>query len=362
MDKTNFKKILIVDDDPAIQKVLKIQLENSGLDCRVAKSGDEALVILKKEEFSPDCILSDINMPGLNGLDLLPQLRVLHPLVPVIMLTAHTDLETGLQAMRLGAFDYITKPVRKLDLIETLKKGLQYRGVLIENQQLALENKKYQEELEKRVEERTRELIESYQTLKETNLATVRVLAETIEAKDPYTRGHCNRVRILSRETARHFKLPPEEIESLEYAALLHDIGKIGIPGKLLNKHESLNPEETLRLQEHPILGEKILSHVAFFKPCLSIVRNHHEWYNGEGYPDGLIGKETNFLSKIVQLVDAFDAMTSNRPYRNAMLLEDVLEELKRFSGSQFDPEIVDMFISKKVYLTNTEEDRDIDI
>ena len=362
MDKTVFKKILIVDDDPAIQKVLRIQLENSGLDCQLAKSGDEALEIVHAADFEPDCILSDIKMPGLSGLELLPQLRNLLPLVPVIMLTAHTDLETGLQAMRLGAYDYITKPVRKIDLIETLKKGLQYRGVLIENQQLAMENRKYQEELENRVEERTRELYKAYQTLKDTNLATVRVLAETIEAKDPYTRGHCNRVRILSRKTAEQFKLTPEEIETLEYAALLHDIGKIGIPGSLLNKNGPLNPEEKSRLEEHPSIGETILKHVEFFKSCLPIVRHHHEWFDGSGYPDGLKGEETDLLSRIVQVVDAYDAMTSNRPYRTALPVETVLEELKKQVGIQFDPEIVEMFIKKEVYLVNTDKGSDIDL
>ena len=345
-------RILVIDDDPAMQKVLRIQLENSGFSPFVTVNGKEALNVLDKDLFSPDCILMDIRMPGISGLDLLPIIKSKIPMVPVIMLTAHTDLDTGLKTMRSGAFDYLTKPVRKLDLIETIEKAIQFRNVLLENERLTIENKKYQRNLEQMVEERTQELYQAYQMLKETNLATVRVLAETIEAKDPYTRGHCNRVRILSRELAIHCGIEAEVILHLEYAALLHDIGKIGIPEHLLHKEQTLNPEEKEILEEHPSIGENILKMVDFFTPCLTVVRHHHEWYDGTGYPDRLTGSEVNSLTRIVQLTDTFDAMTSNRPYRSALHSDLALEELKKGKGTQFDPELVDLFISKKVYLT----------
>ena len=345
------KHIILIDDEPAMRKVLGIHLQNSGFITQIAVNGNEALEIINNNSFSPDCILLDIRMPDISGLDLLPKIKQKLPLVPVIMLTAHTDLETGLKAMRLGSFDYITKPVLKQELMETINKALKFREVLVENERLNNENRKYQQNLEKLVEDRTSELFNAYQILTETNLATVKVLAETIEAKDQYTRGHCNRVRELSRETAKHLGLSEDTIEILEYGALLHDIGKIGIPELLLHKNNKLNSEEKKIFNEHPCIGENILKMVSFFTPCLPIVRNHHEWYNGTGYPDKLTGSKIDILTKIVQLTDAFDAMTSNRPYRTAYSNEIALSELRKGQGTQFDPELVNLFIEKGIYL-----------
>ncbi|MDC7235089.1 MAG: response regulator [Spirochaetales bacterium] len=344
------RKILIIDDDVSLQKVLGIQLENGGYESSVAESGQRALELLAEGSYQPECILSDIKMPGLSGLDLLPLLKEQYPLVPVVMLTAHTDLETGLKAMRSGAYDYITKPVRRQTLFETIERALQYYDVEQENNKLKEENRRYQENLERNIEERTREVIDAYQALKDTNLAVVKVLAETIEAKDQYTRGHCNRVRMLSRELASHYNLSEQEIEVLEYGALLHDIGKIGIPEKLLNKCDILDKEEKAVFEDHTVIGEKILSIIEFFNPCLTIVRHHHERWDGSGYPDGLKGEEISLLSRIVQVCDSFDAMTSTRPYRGELPLDEALGELKKGRESQFDADIVDLFIAQKIY------------
>lgn len=350
MNESKFNKVLIIDDDSALQKVLGIQLGNGGYECRVVGSGDSALKLLESKSFDPDCILSDIKMPGISGLELLPLLKSSLPFVPVIMLTAHTDLETGLNAMRSGAFDYITKPVRRQRLFEVVEKALKFRTIQLENENLKIVNREYQENLEKNIEERTREVNDAYIALKETNLAVVRVLAETIEAKDQYTRGHCNRVRILSRELALNFDISEEEIEILEYGALLHDIGKIGIPEALLNKRDALDPEEKTVFEDHTVIGEKILSIIEFFNPCLVIVRHHHERWDGLGYPDGLKGVNIDLLSRIVQVCDSFDAMTSTRPYRSELPLAEALLELEKGKYKQFDPEIVDMFIRKEIH------------
>lgn len=350
MYNNNFKKVLIVDDDNALQKILGIQLENGGYECRIANSGDSALKLLNSGSFAPDCILSDIKMPGLSGLELLPLLKNNLPFVPVIMLTAHADLETGLNAMRLGAFDYITKPVRRQNLFDAIEKALQFRAIQLENEELKILNNEYQQNLEKSIEERTLEVIEAYKALKETNIAVVQVLAETIEAKDQYTRGHCNRVRLLSRELALNLDMSEQDIETLEYGALLHDIGKIGIPELLINKREALNPEEKAIFEDHPVIGEKILSIIEFFNPCLTVIRHHHERWDGRGYPDGLRGEGIDLLSRIVQVCDSFDAMTSTRPYRSEIPLDLALIELEKGKSLQFDPDIVDMFIQKEIY------------
>jgi putative two-component system response regulator len=252
--------------------------------------------------------------------------------------------------MRRGAFDYLLKPVDRAELVETIRKACRYRDLLLENERLARENFEHQQHLEMKVEERTAQLFDAYTKLQQTNLDTVRVLAETIEAKDHYTRGHCNRVRLLSVELYRHFNPKEQDLEVLEYGSLLHDIGKIGIPEQLLNKNGRLTEEEQAVFNQHPVIGASILATVDFFKPCLPIVRNHHERFDGSGYPDGLEGNDIDELVRVVSIADSFDAMTSTRPYRTALPLDHALAELRRGRGTQFDPGLVDLFVEDRCY------------
>jgi putative two-component system response regulator len=350
MDNNKGGKLLIVDDDPIIRKVLGLGLEKSHFDVATVENGEEALTLLHSGNDLPDCVLLDIRMPGLSGMDVLDVMKEKFPLISVIMLTAQTDLEIAVETMKKGAFDYIVKPVRKPHLIETIKKALHYREIQVDNLRLERENREYQRSLENKVEERTQELREAYGKLKEANLETVKILAETIEAKDPYTRGHCNRVRLLSSRMAEIIGLGKQKIETLEYGALLHDIGKIGITEPLLHKCKNLTEDERKCFQLHTVIGENILKTVEFFRPCLSIVRHHHEWYNGRGYPDGLSDEGICISARIVSIADAYDAMTSTRPYRKALTIEIAVNELKNARGSQFDPAIVDHFIENRVY------------
>lgn len=346
----NQKRILAVDDDPAIRKVLGIRLEKEGYSVKIASSGAEALSILEDDNFSPDCILLDIRMPGMSGIDVLKTVKTEYVNIPVIMCTASSELEVGIETMKTGAFDYLTKPLRKIELIETIKKALNYREILLRNERLEKENREYQKSLEKKVEDRTRELFLAYDKLKQTNLATVKVLAETIEAKDPYTRGHCNRVRYYALKLAREAGVPEKQHEMLEYGALLHDIGKIGISELLLGKKGPLLPEERSIFQKHSLIGENILKTVEFFKPCLQIIRNHHEWFDGSGYPDQLKSDNISIVVRIVSIADSYDAMTSNRPYRNALPVEKALDSLRECRERQFDPDMVDLFIKKELF------------
>jgi len=345
------KAVFLIDDDPSIRKVIGLALEREKFNVIRAATGKQALDMLEDEGCKPDCILLDIRMPQMSGIEVLSVLKKRYPLIPVIMLTALTDLETAVDTMKKGAFDYIVKPVRKLHLIETIKKALRYRNILLENDRLARENLEYQKSLEKRVAERTEELMLAYKKLKETNLETVKILAETIEAKDPYTRGHCNRVRMLASQIAHKIGMSPGEIESIEYGALLHDIGKIGISERLLHKDGSLTEEERKRFQLHTVIGENILKDVEFFRPCIKIIRNHHEWFNGNGYPDGLKGESIDISIRIVAIADSFDAMTSTRPYRKALSIDFALRELNMGKEEQFDPSLIDVFIDNEIYL-----------
>ncbi len=352
MADQNVGRVLIVDDDRTIIKVVGISLEKAGFEVQSAESGPKALELVKDKKSTPDCVLLDYRMPEMSGIEVLEILKKEYPLIPVIMLTALTDIEIAVETMKIGAFDYVVKPVRKVHLTETVKKALRYRDVLIENEWLANENEEYQKSLEIKVTNRTHELIQAYKKLKQTNMETVKLLAETIEAKDPYTHGHCNRVRILSSKIARNLGISKDKIETLEYGALLHDIGKIGVSELLLNKHKKLTEAEKRSFQMHTVIGEHILSTVAFFKPCLKIIRNHHEWHDGTGYPDEIKGKQIDLSAKIVTIADAFDAMTSTRPYREAMPVETALLEIIKGKGRQFDPSIVNIFINNELYKT----------
>ncbi len=335
--------VLIVDDDDALRKVLRLRLARSGFEPFVAAHADDAIQMIESRTCLPHCILLDNRLPGKNGLDLLPEIRHLCPTSPVVMLTASADIETGVEAMRRGAFDYLVKPVVKDQLLATIRKALSYRKIQIENDRLAAENREYQDNLERKVHERTRELSRAH-------LQTVAVLAETIEAKDPYTRGHCNRVRLLSISLGRALEIGKEELRILEYGSILHDIGKIGVPEGMLNKNGRLTAQETEVFRAHPVLGESILRPVDFFRDCLPIVRWHHEWYDGGGYPDGLVAEDIPLLVRIVAIADAFDAMTSARPYRSALSLETAYAEIRSGCGSQFDPEIGAVFLEREIW------------
>jgi putative two-component system response regulator len=305
----------------------------------------------------PDCILLDIRMPVLSGKDALPRIREACPFTPVIMLTAYSDLATGLEAMKNGAFDYLVKPSRLEHIAETINKAIRYREIVIEKFEQDKKDEEYRHSLEQTMQSKTLELKETYRKLKTANLQTVQALAETIEAKDQYTQGHCERVRSLAVRLARELDLPKDQIEPLEFAALLHDIGKIGIPERILNKVGPLDPEEVEVIKMHPIIGAQILSIVEFFAPAINGVRHHHERWDGKGYPDGVAGEDIDPLAQIITLADTFDAMAQSRPYRKALPMDEVLEEIRNERGKQFAPAVVDAFFNAKPYLDYLKKD-----
>ena len=360
METDQKRTVLVVEDDASMQKVLSLSMQKMGYKYVIAKNGREALDLLEAGDVSPDAILLDIRMPVMSGLVALPKIRDILPTVPVIMLTAFGDLETGLAAMKAGAFDYLVKPSSLEKIRETLEKAFSYLDIM---EMKAEEERKMAQrriELEKQIESNYQELSEVYKTLKKMNLQTAYALAETIEAKDRYTQGHCERVRWLSSLIGKAMRLPDEEIEQLEYAALLHDIGKIGIPDSILNKEGPLNEKERQIIRMHPIIGAQILSTVDFFKRAAAAVRHHHERWDGKGYPDGVEGESIDHLASIISLADTLDAMATSRPYRTALGFEDCLLEIHSMRGTQFAPDVVDVFFASeldKVYFTRLQED-----
>ena len=334
-------RILIVDDEEVICSILARRLAKEGYLCATANNGKEALTHFYKDTFS--LIISDIKMPEMDGIELLKRVRAIHPKMMVIMITGYPEIDMAVEAMRLGAYDFIIKPA-DLDLvILSVKKALEKKG-------LEEEVEAYHSRLEGLVEERTAKLQQAYRILKKAHLDSVKILAEAIDAKDPYTRGHSDRVKRMSLRIAFQLGFTEDRLESLEFGALLHDIGKIGIKDEVLQKPGILSPEEYQHIQEHPLIGVKIVEGIDFFKGMIPIIRHHHEHFDGSGYPDALAGEAIPLEARIIFVPDAFDAMSTLRPHREAMPLQDVLVELEKGKGKQFDPQVLEIFLREKIY------------
>lgn len=334
-------RILIVDDEARICEVMQRRLSLEGYSCTVASNGKEALGRFYKDSFS--LIISDIRMPEMDGIELLKKVKAANPRMMMIMVTAYAELELAVEAMRLGAYDFLTKPVDLEIVVLTVKKAL-------EKKRLEEEIEAYHANLEHLVEERTLKLQQAYRGLKRAHLDSVKVLVEAIDAKDPYTRGHSDRVRKMSVKIALRLGFSEGRLEHLEYGALLHDIGKIGIKDEILQKQGALDPDEYQMIQSHPLIGVKIVEAVNFFKPILPMIRHHHEHFDGNGYPDGLAGEAIPLEARIIAVPDAFDAMTSARPHQRNLTLEEVLRELEACRGTQFAPDILEIFLKEKIY------------
>ena len=339
-------RILIVDDEKMICSVLARRLNREGHACVMANNGREALSHFYKDAFS--LIISDIKMPEIDGIELLRRVKEMNPKMMVIIMTAYPEIDMAVKAMRMGAYDFIIKPV-DLDLVVlSVKKALEMKN-------LDQEVESYHKNLERLVEERTSEIRQALSVVKKSHLDSVMVLAGAIDAKDPYTRGHSDRVRRMSVRIGMKLGFDEKRLESLVFGALLHDIGKIGIKDEVLQKQGNLNSKEYQYIQEHPLIGVKIVEGIDFFKDKIPMIRNHHEHFDGSGYPDGLVGEAIPLEARTVAVPDAFDAMTSSRPHHGAISLEEALSEMERGKGKQFDPRILEIFLGEKIYKFNGE-------
>ncbi|MGH9749327.1 MAG: HD domain-containing phosphohydrolase [Candidatus Polarisedimenticolia bacterium] len=318
-------RILIVDDDSTIRDLLSEGLAASGYDCETAPGGTEGLERVRSRPF--ELVVSDIDMPGLDGVRLLQEIKRIRPDIEIIMLTGVVDVETAIQSIRLGAHDYLTKPFNLAEVRITVERALEKR-------RLILENRAYQRDLEEKVRERTEQLVRSYQT-------TLEALATALDTRDSETLGHSLRVAAYTVTVAGRMGVGEPELTDIYRGALLHDVGKIGVPDAILRKPGKLTSEEWAEMRRHPELGYRILEGIDFLEAAREIVLSHQERYDGQGYPRGLRGKEIPLGARIFSVVDTVDAMTSDRPYRRAVTYERVREELRRHSGTQFDPDVV---------------------
>jgi response regulator RpfG family c-di-GMP phosphodiesterase len=318
---------LIVDDEPRLRQVMVHLMRSDGFQCVEAGNGIEALEMLAK--YPAILVLSDLRMPKMDGFALLREIRSLYPDIAVVMITAVADVEIAVNCLAIGAADYVIKPYQLEDVRARVAQALEKR-------RLVLELRAYRESLEERVAVQARRLEQLF-------LASIQSLAEALELKDPYTRGHSIRVSHYSTVIARALGIEGEMLHQIELGGHVHDLGKIGVREAVLNKPDRLTPEEYQHIMTHPVLGWRILAPLLGDTPhALNIVRSHHERFDGRGIPDGLLGAEIPIEARIAAAADALDAMTSDRPYRpSEMSLESAVEEIQRNSGTQFDPDIV---------------------
>jgi len=307
-------RILVVDDNPHARELLRAALVAEGYTVTLAEGGEEALA--KVAEEVPELILLDINMPGLNGYEVCSRLKGTEAtrLIPIIFLTSMSDLEDKLRGIEVGADDFLTKPFRKVELLARAKSLLRVKR------------------LNDRLENAENVLF---------------ALANAIEAKDPYTEGHIFRVATLALKLGRRLGLSADYQESLWKGGILHDIGKIGVPDAILNKAGRLTPEEVTQMQVHVIVGERICQPLRSIRYLLPVIRHHHEKSNGTGYPDGLQGEAIPITARIVGIVDMYDALITDRPYRPRLSREEAFGILRAgATDGALDPELVASFIA----------------
>ncbi len=322
MDKQSTRPtILLVDDEIMVLKSLQRLLTNPEWDIRLAESGAQALEIMRQRPIA--LVITDQRMPEMNGLELLREVKKNSPDTVRMVLTGYAEMEVVVNAINQGeVYRFLTKPWNNTEMLETVQAALNH----------------YRENA-------TRYSMITSQ-LSQANLETVMALAEAIELKDHYTRGHCIRVRDYALRMALALNLSENFRRDLVYASLLHDCGKIGVSETVLNINGPLNDEQYREVQRHPVLGFEMTSKIDYLRPASIIIRQHHERWDGSGYPDGLREQEISLGARVVAVADSFDAMTTSRPYRRALDFTLAVQELNKNRGTQFDPEIVDLFVS----------------
>ena len=341
-DVTPKESVLIVDDDSVCREVLSKTLDSVGYACEVAESGLSALEKLRTRPF--DLMISDIKMPGMDGLELFAEVRKSDADMAVVMMTAFATFNSAVDALKLGASDYVTKPFNLEHVRISVERALERRRLIVENRRYQAELEQHRDELQDQVRERTAGLEQALEDLKEANRDTVNVLAKAAETNDEDTGNHIKRVAVFACTIASRLGLNGDTIEELGYASELHDVGKVATHPDILRKPGKLTDEEFDEMRKHTTRGAQILESVAFLQTAKEIALNHHERYNGKGYPRGISGGDIPTSARITALADVFDALTSHRCYRAAMPIEKALDIIREERGEHFDPEVHDAF------------------
>lgn len=345
--------VLFVDDEVNILKAVQRLLRSEPWTVLTASRGAEALELLDRHPCQ--VVVTDQRMPEMSGVDLLSSVREREPEVVRMMLTGYTEMNVAVEAINRGEiYRLITKPWNDEELKATLRQAFDHYDLKHEirrlNQLTREQNLKLQDmnkNLEGKVRERTKQLADKHHELRIAYIQTIRALAEAVDAKDAYTRGHSERVGVYASKMARELGLPRDMIERVYISGLLHDVGKIGVRDAVITKPDRLTTEEYDEIKAHPEIGARILQPVEFLADVVPCVRHHHEWFDGSdrGYPDRLRGERIPLPSRIILVADTVEAMTSDRPYRAGLPMDVVIQELHKYAGSQFDPHCVDAML-----------------
>lgn len=310
-------KILLVDDDPAILVIITKLLEKHQYQVISVTRAEEALELVRSQEF--DLVGCDINMPGMNGLEFLNALKRIDPSLASVVITGSSSVTMAVKAMESGALGFVPKPFSEEELINSIETAIIQARMIRDTTTTKL----YTPMLE----------------------SASGALLHALEAKDRDSQGHSQKVAENSRRMAEGLGLPQEEVVQIFFAGMFHDIGKIGIHDSILRKSGPFTPEEQREMMKHPTIGAKIIGTVQELQLAANIIRHHHERYDGQGYPDGLKGENIPLGSRIVAIADGYEEMVSNRAYANVMSNKQAVEELRKYSGTQFDPKIVELFV-----------------
>lgn len=323
---SNGYKIIVVDDEIGIIDSLSIFLKRSGYDFTGVTDPVEAIERVKNEHF--DLMLLDFIMTPIHGDKVVEEIRKFNKELYILLLTGHKDLAPPLETIkRLDIQGYCEKSDKFDQLILLIESGIKAIA------QMNL------------IKDINQELKDTNQKLQQAYMESIETLRYTVEAKDPYTRGHSDRVSAYSVLLGNKLGLSEDDLETLKIGGLFHDIGKIGVPDSILLKTDKLTDDEYSEIKNHPSIGAHILSNATIFKNIIPIVKHHHERYDGHGYPSKLEGENIPYLARIAAIADTFDAMTSKRTYRDALPLERVIAEFERCKGTQFDPKLTDTFL-----------------
>jgi len=344
-------RVLAVDDEERNLRLIEAMLLPLGYEVMLAKSGEEALNLVASHP--PDVILLDIMMPGISGFEVARRLKGADEtrMIPLIMVTALKEVEDRVKALEAGADDFLTKPVEKMELKARVASSVKVKAY---NDHML----RYQKELEEEVARRTQQLEHAYSRVKSASLDTIHRLSRAAEYKDEHTGDHIQRMSRYCVAVARQMGLSQKVLESLLYAAPMHDIGKIGIPDRILLKPRRLDQDEWRIMKLHTVIGGKILagSEVGFIRLAEVIAMTHHERWDGKGYPKGIAGRKIPLAGRICAVADVFDALTSRRPYKEPIDVDESFSILKEGRGTRFDPDVLDAFFDAEKEILEIKE------
>jgi putative nucleotidyltransferase with HDIG domain len=348
-------RVLLVDDEPFVARMLSRKLSEEGFECEDCSSGEAALAILAQHSY--DAVISDLSMPKMSGFDLLKRIKANHAHLAFLMATGVDDVRVGIQAMKEGADDYLVKPFLLQAVIASLNRALQKK--LLEKE---LED--YRKNLELMVRQRTEQLQAALNSVEGTYDETLEALGAALDLRDDETAGHSQRVTRYSQEISRVMGCSNEQLKQITRGACLHDIGKIGVPDSILRKPGKLTEDEWVIMRTHARIGFELVSRIGFLAPAAEIVLTHHERYDGSGYPQGLKETVIPLGARIFAVADALDAITSDRPYSRARSYDVARSEIIKGSGKQFDPNVVEAFrsIPQEVWRTLSGRTQEVEL